>query len=87
MKMKISVILAIAQMSLGIFVKAVNAVYFKNTVEFLFEFLPQIILLWVLFGWMDLLIIIKWLTPWWGEEYIAPPIIPTMINNFLNFGV
>ena len=61
MKMKISVILAIAQMSIGIFVKAVNAAYFKHWIEFFFEFLPQITLLWVLFGYMDLLIILKWL--------------------------
>lgn len=86
MKMKISVIIAIAQMSLGIFVKAINATYFKRWIEFFFEFFPQIILLWVLFGYMDLLIIIKWLTDWNGRQNLAPPIIPTMINNFLNLG-
>ena len=51
-------------MSLGIFMKAFNALYFRRYIDFLFEFLPQIVLLWALFGWMDLLIIVKWLTPW-----------------------
>lgn len=84
--MKISVILGIAQMSIGIFVKAINSAYRKDWIEFFFEFLPMIILLWVLFGWMDVLIIIKWTTSWIGNTHNAPAIIPTMINNFLNGG-
>lgn len=64
LKMKTSVIFGVVQMSLGIFMKAFNALYFRRYIDFIFEFLPQIILLWALFGWMDLLIIVKWLTPW-----------------------
>ena len=48
-------------MSLGVFVKAFNNLYFKKYVDFFFEFIPQIVMLWALFGYMDLLIIIKWL--------------------------
>jgi V-type H+-transporting ATPase subunit a len=70
-------------MSVGIFVKAINASYKKDNVELFFEFIPQILLLWVLFGWMDCLIIIKWLTDY-KTASVAPAIIPTMINNFLN---
>jgi len=40
----------------------------------------------VLFGYMDLLIIIKWLQPWTGNESTAPAIIGTMIGMFLKFG-
>jgi len=52
----------------------------------------MITLLWVLFGWMDVLIIIKWLHTWEDKANPhgrddAPAIIPTMINNFLNGGV
>jgi len=43
-----------------------------------------------LFGWMDLLIIMKWLTPWqMGDQdttHSAPSIISAMISMFLNFG-
>jgi V-type H+-transporting ATPase subunit a len=62
LKMKLSVILGVAQMSLGIFMKAFNSVHFKRGVDFWFEFIPQIVLLLALFGFMDLLIIVKWLT-------------------------
>jgi V-type H+-transporting ATPase subunit a len=50
-------------MSLGIFMRGVNNIYFRQKIDFFFEFIPQIILLWVMFGWMDALIIGKWLTP------------------------
>jgi len=55
-------------------------------IDFLFEFLPQIIVLLALFGYMDLMIIIKWLTNWEGQESNAPSVITTMIDMFLNMG-
>lgn len=85
MKMKMSVIFGVAQMSLGIFMKAFNKVHFKLPIDFMFEFVPQIVLLWALFGWMDLLIIVKWLT-FWSDSHRAPGIITIMINMFLGFG-
>jgi V-type H+-transporting ATPase subunit a len=97
--MKVAVILAILQMSLGICMKGCNNIYFKQTIDFVFEFIPQIVLLLVLFGWMDLLIIGKWfvvqdiedchrdpLSQDYNNTYYAPAIITTMIDMFLNFG-
>jgi V-type H+-transporting ATPase subunit a len=85
-KMKMSVIFGIAQMSLGIFMKAFNSLYFKRYIDFFFEFIPQIILIWVLFGFMCLLIIVKWLTDWTGRTDRAPSIIGIMIAMFLGQG-
>lgn len=62
LKMKTSVILGVLQMSLGICMKGFNALYFGAYVDFFFEFIPQISLLLALFGWMDTLIIGKWLS-------------------------
>lgn len=86
MKMKLSVIFGVSQMSLGIIMKGLNYLHFCKPIDFLFEFIPQITLMLVLFGYMDFLIIIKWLTPWTGIEGGAPPIIGTMIGMFLKFG-
>lgn len=55
-------------MSLGVVMKAFNAAYFRNHLDFIFEFVPQIILLMVLFGYMDWLIIAKWLTDFTHHE-------------------
>lgn len=78
--------------------KGFNNIYFRQHVDFFAEFIPQIVLLLSLFGWMDLLIIGKWLTPKninenWdpnSDEYkaiaLSPSIITTMIDMFLNAG-
>jgi V-type H+-transporting ATPase subunit a len=85
-KMKISVILGILQMSLGIVQKGLNAKYRGDKLEFLHEFVPQLTMLLCLFGYMDLLIIIKWLTNYLGQEHTAPSIITTMVGMFLESG-
>ncbi len=84
LKMKISVILGVLQMGLGVCMKAFNASYFGNSLDFWYEFVPQIILLFSLFGWMDWLIIAKWTTDFTNRENEAPGIISTMIDMFLN---
>ena len=85
-KMKISVILAIAHMSLGLIQKGFNAIYFKDMPKLLHEFLPQLILLLAIFGYMDLLIFLKWNTNYIGHTDQAPSIIVTIVNFFLNGG-
>lgn len=86
MKMKIAVILGVSQMVLGILMKGVNAIYKKDSLELLHEFLPQLILMLCLFGWMDFLIIAKWNQDWDGRESRAPSVLAIMISMFLNFG-
>lgn len=70
--MKISVILGVFQMSIGIIVKGSNSLYFKRYIEFFFEFIPQLVLLLFFFGWMDALIIGKWFQPKYIEENWLP---------------
>jgi vacuolar-type H+-ATPase subunit I/STV1 len=64
--MKISVILGVFQMSMGIVLKGCNALHFRKYVDFFFEFIPQLTLLLFFFGWMDTLIIGKW----FQEKYV-----------------
>lgn len=40
LKMKLSVILGVTQMILGVFLKGSNAIYFKNKLDFICEFIP-----------------------------------------------
>jgi V-type H+-transporting ATPase subunit a len=65
LKMKLSVIFGVLQMSLGVFMKALNSIHYKRPIDFFFEFVPQILLLMALFGFMDMIIIIKWLTDYY----------------------
>ncbi|XP_023769720.1 V-type proton ATPase subunit a3 [Lactuca sativa] len=62
LKMKMSILLGVAQMNLGIVLSFFNAIYFKNSVNVWFQFIPQMIFLNGLFGYLSLLIILKWIT-------------------------
>ena len=59
--MKLSVIIGVLHMILGIFVKGTNTIHFKRKIDFIFEFIPQILFMVLFFGYMDFLIIFKWL--------------------------
>jgi len=65
--MKISVLFGVAQMLLGTTLKGFNAIYFNRKLEFVFVVIAQIVLMVSLFGFMNLLIVVKWTTDWEGE--------------------
>ena len=85
-KMKISVIFGVLHMSLGIVQKGLNSRYFKRSNETFHEFTPQLVMMLALFGYMDLMIISKWLTNYKGVEHNAPSIITMMVGLFLEGG-
>jgi len=82
-KMKLAVILGVAQMTLGIFLKGFNTIYDCNFLDFFFEFLPQIIFMSATFIYLDVMIIIKWMINW-DNSSIVPP---SLIEQFLNLGL
>ena len=61
-KMKLSVIYGVLHMTIGIIHKGTNTIYFKDWPSFFTEVVAGTIILLGLFGWMDLLILGKWLT-------------------------
>ena len=78
-KMKLSIITGVLHMILGICLKGLNSLHFKNYVDFFFEFLPQLIFMMATFGYMSLAIIMKWLIDW-KDGSNAPSIIAIFIN-------
>ncbi|KAF5751076.1 V-type proton ATPase subunit a3-like [Tripterygium wilfordii] len=62
LKMKMSILLGVAQMNLGIILSFFNAIFFRNSLNVWFQFIPQMIFLNSLFGYLSLLIIVKWIT-------------------------
>ena len=86
LKMKLSVILGIFQMCIGIVLKGINSLYFGDTLDFIFEFIPQIIFMLSLFGFMIFMIFLKWSIDWTGKLDEAPSLITQMMNIILKVG-
>ena len=100
LKMKLSVILGVFQMVIGIILKGINCIFEKDFVELIFVFFPQITLMLILFGYMDFLIFVKWSTKYPPKQevkiaeeihninmnFIAPDIKSYLMNIFLHFG-
>jgi V-type H+-transporting ATPase subunit a len=82
MKMKIAVLFGVAQMLLGLGLKVANSIFFKNKIDLVFECIPQIMFLVAFFGYMDWMIMYKWVTPMESP----PGLIDTMITMMLGFG-
>lgn len=68
LKMKMSVILGVTQMVFGIVLKATNDLHFKEPLDFYCEFIPQMIFMNLIFGYMCWLIIFKWQTCWLPDQ-------------------
>lgn len=73
-------------MLMGIILKGINAIYFKLPMDIIFEFIPQFIFMALLFGYMNIMIFIKWSTNWDEDRSKAPSIITLLMKIFLDGG-
>eukprot|EP01095_Lingulamoeba_sp_RSL-Kostka_P008020 TRINITY_DN2626_c3_g1_i1.p1 TRINITY_DN2626_c3_g1~~TRINITY_DN2626_c3_g1_i1.p1 ORF type:complete len:845 (+),score=277.76 TRINITY_DN2626_c3_g1_i1:83-2617(+) len=81
LKMKMSVLVGVTQMSVGIILSLFNHIHFKHKIDIFFEFIPKICFILCIFGYMDFLIILKWLINWTDGE--APRLLNLMISMCL----
>ncbi|KAB2635546.1 V-ATPase subunit A3 [Pyrus ussuriensis x Pyrus communis] len=65
LKMKMSIIIGVVQMNLGIMISYFNARFFRSNLNVWFQFVPQMIFLNSLFGYLSILIVMKW---WTGSK-------------------
>lgn len=83
-KMKLSMFIGVLHMILGIILKGLNARFSKDSLTFYAQFLPQLIFMVILFGYMDLMILIKWSTDWTHKD--PPSLITQMVNIVIKGG-
>ncbi|XP_041482196.1 V-type proton ATPase 116 kDa subunit a1-like isoform X2 [Lytechinus variegatus] len=79
-KMKMSVIFGISQMLFGVCLSLFNHIHFKKTINIWCEFVPQIIFMVSIFGYLVFLIFYKWLFFNVYNMHGAPSLILTLIN-------
>ncbi|KPI90875.1 putative vacuolar proton-ATPase-like protein [Leptomonas seymouri] len=84
-KMKHAVIVGTVQMFAGLFLSLNNDIYERNWLKVAFVFVPEFVFLFSTFGYMCILILVKWCSTW-GNTNDAPSILETMTNFFLSPG-
>jgi len=81
LKMKLSILFGVTQMCLGIFMSLLNGIHFHHTLDIWCEFLPQIIFMLSIFGYMSFLILYKWCQNYGTPQSLTetPPFILNVI--------
>jgi V-type H+-transporting ATPase subunit a len=94
LKMKMAIVLGIAHMMFGIMMNLLNHLHFRDNLGVIFEFIPRFLFLFCTFGYMVVIIIVKWCTDWSDPAVMSaignttgpPNLIQTMIFMFLSPG-
>jgi len=81
LKMKMSISIGVAQMTLGICLSLLNYRFFKDTKRIFCDFIPQLLFLWSIFGYMCFLIFLKWTIQW--EDASRAPRILNLITEMI----
>ncbi|ELW68822.1 V-type proton ATPase 116 kDa subunit a isoform 4 [Tupaia chinensis] len=82
-KMKMSVILGIVQMVFGVILSLFNHVHFRKPLNIILQFIPEMIFILCLFGYLVFMIIFKWCQFDVHVSQHAPSILIHFINMFM----
>uniref|UniRef100_A0A4W4GCS6 V-type proton ATPase subunit a n=1 Tax=Electrophorus electricus TaxID=8005 RepID=A0A4W4GCS6_ELEEL len=85
-KMKMSVILGIVHMTFGVILGVFNHLHFRRRFCVVLVFLPELLFLLCLFGYLVFMILYKWMAFTAQDSHKAPSILIHFINMFLMQG-
>ncbi|NXC37485.1 VPP2 ATPase, partial [Campylorhamphus procurvoides] len=82
-KMKMSVIFGVAHMTFGVVLGLFNHLHFKKTYNIYLVFIPELLFMMSIFGYLVFMIFFKWLAYSAEDSTSAPSILIQFINMFL----
>ncbi|KAI9299240.1 V0/A0 complex, 116-kDa subunit of ATPase [Neoconidiobolus thromboides FSU 785] len=92
-KMKMSVIFGVVQMTFGVCLTVFNYRHFKHNYGIYLEFIPQVLFMLSIFGYLTFTIVYKWTVDWYATDangnsiYNSPPsLLNMLIGMFLSPG-
>nr|XP_055064849.1 V-type proton ATPase 116 kDa subunit a 2 isoform X2 [Misgurnus anguillicaudatus] len=85
-KMKMSVIIGVIHMTFGVVLSVFNHLHFRQKFKIYLLFLPELLFLLCLFGYLVFMIFYKWLAFSVRDSQLAPSILIHFINMFLMQG-
>jgi len=86
LKMKISIVVGVIQMTFGIFLSLLNHLEYKDYKKVLFQFIPELGFFGSIFGYLVFLIFFKWSQDYVALAKPAPSLLTTLINMFMSPG-
>jgi len=63
-KMKFAIVVGVVQMVAGVCCKLMNCLYFKDMITLYFVYIPEMVFINSIFGYLVILILVKWTTNW-----------------------
>jgi len=85
-KMKQAILIGVIHMTFGICLQVWNHTHFRNQLNIWTEFVPQILFMESIFGYLCVIILYKWSTDWYSQGRSPPNLLNTLIFMFLSPG-